>query len=240
MTEPARWERCLARPGARLLAVTGQVGRWAVYPQGDRRRRPLVRLCAEELRPALSDGRLQCVGESYIQTEAGRMAVKRVSGGYRAQHQSLQLCNVIERNGAFRGVQHNGRESPVGRWSHFLGVEQINAAEQFIADYHRSTLMPSVTRNWNLDAQIRVPGRGGGAEGGALGRMEATQRIMRVFDRLGRRDGEIVTAALIREESLAALGRRYARNPRDGRRVVTGALDRLVAVTSRPRRSGCA
>lgn len=238
--DPARWERCLARPGARLLALKGQVGRWAVYPHGDRRRRPLARLTDADLRTALSLGRLERHGDTYVQTEAGGMAVKRFVGGCQAQHQRLRLRTLIDREGAMRSVQHNDRESPAGRWAHFLSVEQINAAERFIADYHRSTLAPSVTRNWSLDAEIRVPrGSARGTEGGALSRIEATRRIMHQFERLGRRDGEILTAALIREESLAALGRRYARNPRQGRQVVVCVLDRLVALTSPPRRSGC-
>jgi len=238
-TAPARWERCLARPRAQLLPMPGASDRLGVFPDGDRRRRPLARLDKAQTQQAISEGRLETDGDTYRQTEAGRLAVKRERSGFNNQHRVLALREIIDRTGRVSRVFTNTRESPVGRWAHFLTPAQINAAERFIADYHRSTLTPSVTRNWSLDAQVRAPGRGEGVETGALGRMEATRRIMRLLDGLGRRDGEIVTAALIREDSLAALGRCYAGNPRGGRQVVASALDRLVAVTSLPQPPGC-
>lgn len=228
MNRPARWERCLARAGARLLPLPGASDRLGVFPDGDRRRRALARLDRAEARQAISEGRLEWCGDEYRQTEAGRLAVKRERGGFSNQHRVLALREIIDRKGRVTRVLANCCESPVARWAHFLTAAQINAADKFLRDYHSSTLSQSVTRNWNLDAQARTGSGGTGQEAATLSRLAATQRVMSVFDRLGRRDGEVLLSALVREESLAALGRRFAGNPRQGRSIVTEVLEGLV------------
>lgn len=240
MARPARWERCLARAGAQLLPLPASPGRLGVFPGGDRRRRPLAKLDQVETHAAISAGRLEIAAGGYRQTEAGRLAIKRLGSGFEHQHRVLAIREIIDRDGRVSQAVTNKREGPVARWSHFLDAEQINAAEQFLRDYHSSTLSQPVTRNWSLDALARSGGRGNAQEQASLQRLAATQRVMSILDRLETIDRDILCAALIREESLAALGRRFAGNGRKGAEVVRRTFSRVMAVTNPRPPSGCA
>ena len=232
MARPARWERCLARAGAQLLPLPASPGRLGVFPGGDRRRRPLAKLDQVETHAALSAGRLEFATGEYRQTDAGRLAVKRLGSGFEHQHRVLAIREIIDRDGRVSQAVTNKREGPVARWSHFLDAEQINAAEQFLRDYHSSTLSQPVTRNWSLDSLARTGRRGNGNETCIANRLAAARRVSDVLAKVGPRDAEVLFSALIREESLMALGRRFAGQPRRGQRVVTQALARLVETYS--------
>lgn len=226
-----RWERCLARPGAELWPLTGAEDRYGVFPAGDRRRRPLARLDRAALDAALKAGRVEPEGAHFRLSPLGRAAVSRTLGGsqsYAAQHRHMVTRSLIDRAGQLTQASANAFESPLGRLAAVLSERQRQAGERFLADYHRSSLIAPVTRNWSVDALARKPGSAGGQAEASLARIRAKERVMRALAVAGKRDEAVLMAALVREESLASLERRFGWKARSGRAVLARALDALA------------
>lgn len=226
-----RWERCLARDGAELWPLAREESRFGVFPRGDRRRRPLARLNRAALDDAIKAGRVEPAGEAYRITELGRAAVVRADGGagrFAGQHRRMVSRSLIDRAGRLTKVEANALESPLGRLAAGLTDRQRQAGERFLADYHRSSLTAPVTRNWSADALARAPGSGGGQAEASLARIKAKDRVMQALAAIGDRDEAVLVAALVREENLASLERRFGWKARSGRVVLGAALDALA------------
>ena len=121
MNRPARWERCLARKGAKLLPLPGQAHRYGVFPGGDQRRRPLARLDEDKLADALSSGRLEICDGQYRLSDAGKAAVCRMEAAdapsrFAAQHRDMRPRPMIDDSGAVFTVSANRLESPLMRF----------------------------------------------------------------------------------------------------------------------------
>lgn len=226
---PARWEKCLARPGARLYPLAGQAGRFAVYPRGDRRKRPLARLNEDELRQAVAAGRVETGEAGYQLSAAGHAAIRRAeTGDTAAQHRLMVSRPDIDKEGRLSMLLSNALASPLGRFS-WLGAGERAAGERFLRDYECSTLQQAVTRNWSIDA---MPGRRTAPQSpdeAALSRLAAKDRVLAALEAIGKRDAAIVWAVLVQEDSLAALERRFGLKARCGKAVVIRALAGLAA-----------
>jgi len=226
MSAPA-WLRKLARDGA-VLMPHGEAH--AVFASPDRRRRPLARVSAAQLARAEREGWLARRGAGHVLSANGHVAVRDTGDTPTSRHRVLEERNVIHEDGRIGTVRANANEGPLGKWAGLLGPAERNAAERFLADYHRSSLVQNVTRNWSPTAPRRGEGRRRGPEDAALGAIAAKDRVMDVLDTLGPTFARIVEAMLVREESLAAMERRFGWGRRSGGTAVKLALARLAEI----------
>lgn len=230
---PPRWMRLLARSQSRLHALDGQAGA-AVYPRGDRRRRPLARLSAQQFAAARREGILVPADAGWILSSKGRELLGEDRDHWRDQHREMETRTVIEADGALFQAQANRREGALGRWVAEISVSERMAGERFLADYHRSTLTRPVTRNWSPTAPRRGEGKVFGPEDAAVSALAAKDRVLDVLDRLGPGMARIVDALLVRGESLAGMERRFGWSRRSGKTAVRLALARLAEIYGIP------
>jgi hypothetical protein len=225
-----RWIRALARQQAVLLPLAGRNGGFGVFPRADRRRRPLARASAVQVEAAEAKGWLCRRGEGRGLSADGLLAARSRSSDPAERHRKMVERPVMLDTGLIVTANANAREGALGKWADMLDPAERNAGERFLADYHRSTLMQPVTRNWAPTAPRRGEGRPSGREDAALSAIAAKDRVMKVLDALGPGLARIVEAVLIREESLAAMERRFGWAQRSGRTVVKLALGRLAEI----------
>lgn len=225
-----RWMRALARPGAILLPLPGGDTRFGVYPASDRRRRPMARVSAALVEAAETEGWLARRGQGRILSADGLLAARRETGDPADRHRVMVDRPVMLETGRIVTARANMREGALGKWAETLDPPERDAGERFLADYHRSTLTQPVTRNWSPTAPRRGESGRRGPEDAALSAIAAKDRVMKALDALGPALARIVEAALIREESLAAMERRFGWTQRSGRTVVKLALGRLAEI----------
>lgn len=223
MSAPA-WLRKLARDGA-VLMPHGEAH--AVFASPDRRRRPLARVSATQLDRAERAGWLARRGAGHVVSAKGHAALRDTPA---SRHRVLEERNVIREDGRIATVSANANEGPLGKWAGLLGPAERNAAERFLADYHRSSLVQNVTRSWSPTAPRRGEGQRRGPEDAALGAIAAKDRVLDTLDALGPTFARIVEAMLVREESLAAMERRFGWGRRSGGTAVKLALARLAEI----------
>ncbi|WP_238934764.1 DUF6456 domain-containing protein [Maricaulis parjimensis] len=180
-----------------------------------------------QVEAALKAGWLEMIGPDYRLTSAGQDSVRQDTTPP-GQERVERL--IADGAGGLRRVSVNPDEGPLAKWRGFLSVEAQTAAERFLSDYVRSTLRQSVTRNWSPTAPRRGETPVRGPEDAALTALAAKDRVMNALDELGPEFARIVEAVLIREESLAAIERRFGWARRSGRTGVVLALNRLAQV----------
>lgn len=230
VSPPERWERCLGRKGARLMPLAGAAGRYGVFPRGDRRRRPLARLDFDAIQRAMSAGRLEKTPAGYRLSTAGRAALVRAGRqDFAAQHREVEERVLIDRDGRLDRVAANAlTASPLARYRARLSPAQLQAGERFARDYWSSSLAAPVTRNWSLDAAAGRSSELSGPEDASLARIAAKTRVMDALAAVGTSLEPVLMAVLVREESLAAIERRFGWGARSGRAVLELALDALA------------
>lgn len=226
MSAPA-WLRKLARDGAVLMPHGDG---HAVFASADRRRRPLARVSTAQLARAEAGGWLARRGAGHVLSATGYVTLRDMDDTPASGRRTLEDRPVIREDGRIETVTANAREGALGKWADALAAAERNAAERFLADYHRSSLAQSVTRNWSPTAPRRGEGARRGPEDAALGAIAAKDRVMDTLDALGPTFARIVEAMLIREESLAAMERRFGWGRRTGGTVVRLALARLAEI----------
>lgn len=228
-TAPPRWLRCLARQGA-VLKPCGKGG-YAVYPAGDRRRRPLARLDRTQLRAALASGLLVETGAAIVLAQGGCAALRRESGegaDFQAQHREMAPQHILADNGQLQRVSVNRREGALGRWADHLDAVERAAGERFCADHARSSMHQHTTRNWSPAASARQKGWRGGPEAASLAAIAAKDRVMDALAAVGCGMDGLLLAVCIREESVAAVERRFGWAQRSGKTVLKLALQQLA------------
>ncbi|WP_417468868.1 DUF6456 domain-containing protein [Maricaulis sp.] len=224
-----RWLRCLAREGAALKPCREAGGGFAVYPGGDRRRRPLARLDAAQVRQALASGLLHQVGDQVGLGKAGRAALRRGQGGaFASQHRAMAATSILGQDGRLQPVEVNTREGTLGRWTAHLDRVERAAAERFCADHARSSLHQQTTRNWELNAPARQKGWRGGPDAAPLAAIAAKDRVMDALAAVGAGLEPVLMAVCIRGEGISAIERRFGWAQRSGRTVLKLALQQLA------------
>lgn len=227
-----RWLRVLGRSRSVLVALTAgaEAGMHGVYATKDRRRRPLARVTRSQVEAAMQAGWIEHVGGVYRITQAGRQIAGRGAAGTDAGQGERRTGTVWDEALTPRAVTINPEEGAVAKWRGVLSETACAAAEQFLCDYVRSTLHQSVTRNWSPTAPRRGEVRVSGPDDAAVSALAAKDRIFTVLDALGPQFARIIEAALIREESLAAMERRFGWAQRSGRTAIELAFARLAQV----------
>lgn len=115
-----RVERALARlaaPGAVL--APGRTGAWCVYPGGDRRRRPLVKLDERDVRALEASGAVAIREGDYVLTPAGRARVARAEAppeeAFATQHRQIIDRAIVADDGSTHRVRGHDPDAALRR-----------------------------------------------------------------------------------------------------------------------------
>ena len=228
-----RWMRALARDGAVLLPLAGSDSRYGVYPRADRRRRPVARAARGDVEAAARKGWLENRGPGQVLSATGRSEAGREpdeGAEPAARHRTMADRPVMSATGRIETARANLREGALGKWTAWLEPGEREAGERFLRDYHCSTLSQTITRNWSPVPSRRGEGKRSGPEDATLSAMAARDRVMDTLDHLGPAMARIIEAALVHEESLAAMERRFGWAQRSGRTALKLALARLAEI----------
>jgi Domain of unknown function (DUF6456) len=231
----------LAETGAYGLVT--EAGGLAVYVARNNFNRPIMivdqagrlQLMREEL--LRRSGRR---ADEWLISDLGRarlMRTKAADSPFRSQHQSLEIREMREPNGAAAMVRVNQAESPLA-WlaSHtdrqgrpMIGEAQFMAGERLRRDFTLANLQPSVTAMWGMP--INSAGRRGGADTGSLNdtMIAAKERVWRAVDAVGPDLGAILLQVCCHLNGLAQAERHLGWPARAGKVVLRIALDRLAA-----------
>jgi hypothetical protein len=237
-------ERALARmsgTGALLSPERGGA-RYALYPNNDRRRRPIARVSAVEARELEANGVLARAGDAYALTEAGRARVARDDAApaeaFVAQHRPVIDRTVVEADGRARTVRGHDADATIRRLAALRdgnGAAWLNAAEIAAAARLR--------RDWEMGERGLVRGSdwaappNGSGPRGASNRAElsagaycdARGRVYQALERLALPLRRVVERVCLREEGLEAMERGEGWPSRSGKIALKLALAQLAS-----------
>jgi hypothetical protein len=241
---PTRVERALARlcaDGAVLAADRG--GGYGVFPGGDRRRRPTVRLGASVVRELESAGAIiRSEGDALALTEAGRARVRRSSAAageaFVAQHADIGPRAVIDPDGDVKHVRGAEPNAVLRRLAALRGAggeawlsgAELAAAGRLWTDWRRSQVGQVRSSDWTAPP-ISGSARGGGngQEAAMARRCDARRRIEDALQRLAPPLRRVVERVCLHEDGLEALERAEGWPSRSGKLALKLGLAQLAA-----------
>lgn len=240
-----RIERALARMSATgaLLAPERGGARFALFPNNDKRRRPLASLSAEEARALEASGVLARAGDGYALTEAGRAHVARAaaapSEAFVAQHRAVVDRAVIEADGRARHVRGHDADTVLrrlaalrdGDGAAWLNGAEIAAAARLRSDWEMGERGLARGSDWSAAPQGSVArGPSNQAERAAGAFCDARRRVSEALQRLAPPLRRVVERVCLHEEGLEAMERGEGWPARSGKLALKLALAQLAAV----------
>lgn len=230
----------LASPRCILAKERASAG-YGVFPNADRRRRPLVRLSAEEVEVLASEGAVVSNGsDAFVLSEAGWSRVRRESAepgeAYAAQHGPIVDRPVITPHGA----QHRARGYDVDRTLRRLAIlrdsagrpwlseAELAAAARLRSDWQRGQQGLVRGSDWTAPPMGSTP-RGPGHDGAVAAHCDARRRVDVALARLAAPLRIIVERVCLHDEGLEAMERAEAWPARSGKLALKLALAQLAA-----------
>lgn len=230
----------LASPGA-VLAPLREGGNYGVFPQDDRRRRPLARLAAEAVRKLAADGAIDAAGDGFVLSEAGRARVRREGSNaderYLAQHAVLGERAVVDSDGEVRRVRRVAasevilrlaalRDSTGAPW---LSASEVDAAERLRAHWERGQAGLTAGSDWTAPPRGEgARGPGNAREAALAARCDARRRVEQALDALAAPLRRVVERVCLHEEGLEALERAQGWPSRSGKLALKLGLAQLA------------
>jgi len=230
----------LAAPGA-VLALDRSGKGFGVFPGGDRRRRPVIRLNDAEVRELVSCGAL-CADEkgAYVLSEAGHARVAREAAApaeaFAAQHGCIVDRAIVDADGDVRAARGYDAERALRRLSAlrdgagrpWLDGAELAAAARLKADWERGEIGLVRGSDWRAPPKGSSP-RGADAQQAAMAaRCDARRRASDALAALASPLRAVVERVLLREEGLEALERAEAWPARSGKLALKLALAQLA------------
>jgi len=238
-----RVERVLAR-----MAVSGwplaqeRTGdRYAVYPNGDRRRRPVVRIDGEAVRALESSGAIVRQDDMFVLSQAGDARVRREAAvpaeAFLAQHRDVIDRTVLNADGGVRRVRGHDPDAVLRRLAAlrdgggepWLSAPEIAAASRLRCDWilgERGLVRGS---DWSAPPNASSGRSGGNAAEFAAGAFcDARRRVADTLARLAPPLRRVVELVCLREEGLEALERAESWPARSGKLALKLALAQLA------------
>jgi len=229
----------LSTPGC-VLAPT-RAGGFGVFPGGDRRRRPVVRLSAVEVRELVSSGAIEAADkDAYVLSEAGRarLARERAAPGeaFAVQHRPIIDRAVMDGDGDLRIVRGHDADRLLRRLSSmrdgagrsWLDRAELTAAARLKADWERSEIGMVRGSDWSAPPKGLTP-RSAGVDGAIAAHCDARRRVSDALAKLAPPLRAVVERVCLREEGLEALERAEAWPQRSGKIALKLALAQLAA-----------
>lgn len=239
-----RLTRALARltsAGALLALERGGPG-YGVFASGNRRRRPLVRLSAEEVRGLDAEGALAAVKDGYVLSGAGRARVRRDSEApneaFVAQHRAIETRSVMDADGAPRTVRGHEPNAVLkrltalrnGDGAPWLSALELAMATRLRADWERGQIGLVRGSDWSagpMGASARGPGNA--REGALAVHCDARRRVEEALAALAPQLRRVVERVCLHEEGLETLERAEGWPARSGKIALKLGLAQLAA-----------
>lgn len=230
------------RESGALLTPERGGARFALYPNNDRRRRPVARLSADEARSLEASGALVRTGEGYALTEAGRARAVREAAApgeaFTAQHRPLVDRPVIEADGRARFVRGHDADALLRRLAAlrdangaaWLSSAEIAAAAQLRRDWEMGERGLVRGSDWTAPpngASARGPSNAAERHAGAF--CDARRRVAEALTRLAPPLRRVVERVCLREEGLEAMERGEGWPARSGKIALKLALAQLAS-----------
>jgi hypothetical protein len=234
--------RALQRLAApRCVLAPDRTGGFGVFPSGSRRRTPVVRLKAADVRELVSSGAIEATGEGgYVLSAAGRARVTREQAApdeaYAAQHQPIIDRPVMDGDGDVRVARGYDADRTLRRLSllrdsagrPWLNGAELTAATRLKADWERAEIGIVRGSDWTAPPKGSTA-RAGGMDGVIAAHCDAQRRVSDALGRLAPPLRAVVERVCLREEGLEALERAEAWPTRSGKLALKLALAQLAA-----------
>lgn len=241
-----RTDRALARLVAHsaVLAPERSGAGFAVFPNGDRRRRPVARLGAGEVKELAASGaiaRIEGLGDAYAITEAGRARLRRSKAApeetFAAQHRPVIDRGLVDEAGAachVRGYDPSPalkriaalRDAKGAPW---LSAVELAAANWLRADWDRAQIGLVRGSDWTAAPRGSAARSPGNAQEDALAaRCDASRRMHEALSRLAQPLRRVVEQAVLNELGLEAIERAESWPPRSGKIALKLGLAQLA------------
>lgn len=231
----------LAAPNA-LLAQTADKSWFGVFANGDRRRRPLARIKAGEVRELAASGALEACSGGYVLSSAGRASARREGAApeerYIAQHAAIADRSVIDGDGDVRVVRGVAQSSVLARLAQlrdaagapWLKSEELRAAQIVRRDWEAAQAGLSRGLDWSAPPLGGNAARAANAQEMAMAaRCDARKRVALALDALAPPLRRVVERACIQEEGLEAIERAENWPARSGKLALKLGLAQLAA-----------
>lgn len=233
--------RALERLAApRCVLAPDRTGGFGVFPNSNRRRTPVVRLSAADVRELVSSGAIEATGEdAYSLTAAGRARVAREQSAsdeaYAAQHQPIIERPVMDGDGGVRVVRGYDADRVLRRLSFlrdgagrpWLDGAELTAAARLKADWARGEVGMVRGSDWTAPPKGSTA-RAGGMDGVLAAHCDARRRVNDALAKLAAPLRGVVERVVLREEGLEALERAEAWPTRSGKLALKLALAQLA------------
>lgn len=226
---------------ARCVLAPDRTGGFGVFPNGNRRCRPMVRLSAAEVRELASSGAIEAAGEeTYALSAAGRARVMRQNAApddaYAAQHQPIIERPVMDQTGDVRVARGCDADRVLRRLSllrdsagrAWLDGAELRAAAKLKTDWERSEIGTVRGSDWSAPPKGSTA-RAGGMDGAMAAHCDARRRVTEELAKLAAPLRGVVERVVLREEGLEALERAEAWPSRSGKLALKLALAQLAA-----------
>lgn len=237
--------RALARLGktGALLAPERTGRAMAVFPRGDRRRRPLARLSREDVRSLLAEGAIAPAGfaDTYRLSPAGVARVARdsaqrepLNNPWREQHGKLVERFIMADDGVMRTACGVPMEGPFGALTHvagkgFFARREIEAARRLGEDWERAQHGLVSGSDWTAPPRGSTSRGSGGAQEHAIGEaIDARRRVEKALGGLPMSLASAVRAACLEGRGFADLERARRWPSLSGKRVLKLGLELLA------------
>jgi hypothetical protein len=224
-----------------VLAPERSGSGFGVFPNGDRRRRPMVRLSAAEVRELVSSGAIVAgVEGAYVLSDAGQARVTRESSApaeaYAAQHCPIVDRPVMDGDGDVRTVRGHDVDRVLRRLAAlrdqagraWLDGAELAAAARVKSDWERGELGLVRGSDWLAPPKASTA-RGSGMDGALAAHCDARRRVAVALAKLAPPLRAVVERVCLREEGLEALERAEAWPARSGKLALKLALAQLAA-----------
>jgi hypothetical protein len=245
-------QRALARlVASRSRLVRARAGDgYAVYPNGDLRRRPLGRISAAEVRLLESDGVLRADDGAFVLTDAGRALLRREAAApdevYAAQHRAITNRAIIDRDGEVgrarghdpSGVQRRLEAMKDSEGAPLLSAVELAAANALMADWNASQAGLVRGSDWAAPPLGSARGLSNAQERALAARCDAGRRLGEALDMLASPLRRTVESICLREDGLETLERAEHWPARSGKLALKLGLAQLAQAMASRRRRG--
>jgi hypothetical protein len=230
----------LASPQA-VLAPERDGDGFALYPRGDRRRRPAARLRADEVRRLESEGALASAGEGcFVLSEPGRMRVRREgaepSERFAAQHAPIVERGIMDADGAPRSVRGFDVAISLRRLAAMRDVggkawlsAELAAAASLRGDWEAGQAGLLRGSDWRAPPKGSTPRGGNGADAAMAARCDARRRSEEKLAMLAPPLRRVVERVCLYDDGVEALERAEGWPARSGKLALKLALAQLAA-----------
>lgn len=237
-------ERALARLAVDNAALMPERdgGGFCVYPRGDRRRRPVVRLNASAVRALEAEGALTPDGDGgFVLSEAGHARVRRQQAAegeaFVAQHAPMVERFVMDDTGAQRAARAVDGAGALRRLAAlrdangrpWLSSAELAAAEALREDWARAQMGLTRGSDWRAPPKGAAPRGLNGQDAAMAARCDAQRRFATKLEALAAPLRRVVERVCLYDDGIEALERAEGWPARSGKVALKLGLAQLAA-----------